>query len=207
VLTRDRIILDLCGGSGSWSQPYRDAEYDVRLVTAPTFDVCRWRSYPDLCEVIASGRVYGVLAAPPCTAFSKANWRIKKRDRNFREGMRCVRACLEIIWAIQEQGASLKFWAIENPIGYLYQFLGYPKFIFQPWQFGETDFRATKRTALWGYFVSPAKTTRKRTIPFISAHAAAGGRLSLNKGWSGTSPADRAKTSEHFARAFFRANR
>lgn len=27
----DKIILDLCGGTGSWSKPYRDAGYDVRV--------------------------------------------------------------------------------------------------------------------------------------------------------------------------------
>ena len=26
------VILDLCGGTGSWSRPYRDAGYDVRIV-------------------------------------------------------------------------------------------------------------------------------------------------------------------------------
>jgi len=26
----DRIILDLCGGTGAWSLPYKEAGYDVR---------------------------------------------------------------------------------------------------------------------------------------------------------------------------------
>lgn len=26
----DKIILDLCGGTGSWSKPYKEAGYDVR---------------------------------------------------------------------------------------------------------------------------------------------------------------------------------
>lgn len=34
-----KIILDLCGGSGSWSKPYKDAGYDVRLITLPEIDV------------------------------------------------------------------------------------------------------------------------------------------------------------------------
>jgi len=29
----ERIILDLCGGTGAWSRPYAEAGYDVRLVT------------------------------------------------------------------------------------------------------------------------------------------------------------------------------
>ena len=34
-----KIILDLCGGTGSWSKPYKEAGYDVRLVTLPGNDV------------------------------------------------------------------------------------------------------------------------------------------------------------------------
>jgi len=30
-----KIILDLCGGTGSWSRPYREAGYEVHLVTLP----------------------------------------------------------------------------------------------------------------------------------------------------------------------------
>lgn len=26
------VILDLCGGTGVWSQPYVDAKYDVRII-------------------------------------------------------------------------------------------------------------------------------------------------------------------------------
>lgn len=51
------IVLDLCGGSGSWSKPYQDAGYDVRIITLPEFDVrtFRWDG----------PQVYGILAAPP----------------------------------------------------------------------------------------------------------------------------------------------
>lgn len=31
------IILDLCGGSGSWSKPYQDADYDLKSITPPAF--------------------------------------------------------------------------------------------------------------------------------------------------------------------------
>ena len=34
-----KIILDLCGGTGSWSKPYRDAGYDVRVITLPCYDL------------------------------------------------------------------------------------------------------------------------------------------------------------------------
>jgi hypothetical protein len=154
--------------------------------------------------IVSMKDIYGVLAAPPCTKFSKAAWNIKKADRDFREGMKCVRACLNIIWEIQENGAPLKFWALENPLGYLYNFLGKPAFYFQPWQFGNTSFLATKRTALWGYFSPPVKTVRKRIVPYIrdpkNTHS-----TNSNPGWQ-VSTEKRAATPLEFAQAFFKAN-
>lgn len=38
-MNSNKIILDLCGGTGSWSKPYKEAGYDVRNITLPEFDV------------------------------------------------------------------------------------------------------------------------------------------------------------------------
>lgn len=57
-----KIILDLCGGTGSWSNPYKEAGYDVQLVSLPNNDVKDF--------VLLGKPVYGILAAPPCTEFS-----------------------------------------------------------------------------------------------------------------------------------------
>lgn len=196
------IILDLCGGTGSWSKPYKDAGYDVRVITLPENDV---RTYEP------PAGVHGVLAAPPCTKFSRAAWQVKKADRDFKEGMECVRACLNIIWKIQENGAPLAFWALENPMGYLYNFLGKPAYYFQPWWFGDESFTRTKRTAIWGYFNQPRRTEYKRNFPYISPHSRPAGDGSLdkerrNEGWGKMSVEERAKTSAEFAQAFFKAN-
>lgn len=207
------VIIDLCGGTGSWSKPYEIAGYTVYNITLPEYDIfkfdinlkqlCFFSSKFDLDIIIPISRIKGVLAAPPCTQFSKANWRAKFVDRDFFEGMKCVRACLEIIWKIQSLGNKLEFWAIENPLGYLYNFLGKPAFYFQPWEFGETDFRSTKRTAIWGYFNQPVKTVKKRTVSFIrDPKIVKHGNLA----WGSRSAADRAKTSSYFAEAFFHAN-
>ena len=53
---KPKIILDLCGGSGSWSRAYVAAGYDVRNITLPAYDVLTYEP-PD--------NVYGILAAPP----------------------------------------------------------------------------------------------------------------------------------------------
>ena len=149
----NKIILDLCGGTGSWSEPYRKAGYDVRLITLPDNDV---RTYQP------PKNVYGILAAPPCTMFSYARTNAKK-PRDLQEGMECVRACLNIIWSIMEvkqetklKKIPLQFWALENPYhGFLKKFLGKPAFTFDPWEFGDGY---QKRTALWGHFNEPIKT-------------------------------------------------
>ena len=32
LFNNDKIILDLCGGTGSWSKPYKENGYDVRVI-------------------------------------------------------------------------------------------------------------------------------------------------------------------------------
>lgn len=196
-----KIILDLCSGTGSWSKPYREAGYDVQLITLPGQDI-RYYKPPK--------NVYGVLAAPPCAKFSRACWSIKKIDRDFKKGMQAVRACMKVIWSIQENGAQLKFWALENPQGYLNRFLGHPAFYFQPWQFGDTSPLRTKRTYLWGYFNRPAKLRRKRNFAFINSRyedIPGSKKLKRNKEFDCMNKIDRARTSKEFAAAFFKANR
>ena len=113
---------------------------------------------------------------------------------------------MDIVWKVQENGAPLAFWALENPMGYLYNFMGKPAFYFQPWQFGQKGFTATKRNAIWGYFNAPVKTVRKRTLPFINSHSKEKGQLLENKGWYSASAEERAITDPGFAKSFFEAN-
>ena len=138
---KPRIILDLCGGTGSWSKPYREAGYDVRLITLPENDVRIWQEYIQL-------QVHGVLAAPPCTYFCvMRNCRGKPSVDQLREGLSVVDACLRIITTVQP-----KWWALENPEGSLKHWIGIPKFKFQPWEYGDPW---TKKTLLWGNFNPP----------------------------------------------------
>lgn len=183
---KDRIILDLCGGTGSWSKPYRDAGYDVRLVTLPEQDV---RNY------VPPENVYGILAAPPCTEFSVAKC---DKPRDFDSGMEIVLACLSLVWKSRKR-KKLAFWALENPRGLLRQFIGKPAFTFEQWEFGD---RGIKPTDLWGYFNGPRKTVQKR--PRGLTQRFPNGRLNAI-GWSGTAK-KRAITPQGFAQAFFEAN-
>ena len=189
-----KIILDLCGGTGSWSRPYKNAGYDVRNITLPDFDV---RTYQP------PENVYGILAAPPCTMFSLARTKANK-PRDLKEGMECVRACLNIIWACREQH-KLAFWALENPMGYLRQFLGNPIYTFDPSQFHE-DYNKT--TDVWGYFKPPKRGKKARyfttddntrQLPDIPADYKKDETMSNLQ-------IRRSITPKGFAEAFFRAN-
>lgn len=218
IPTSQKVILDLCGGTGAWSKPYKDAGYDVRILTLPEYDVQRWREYPEIVDLLKSNTVYGIFAAPPCTMFSLLrNDRISKTPRDFRKGMRTVNACLEIIHEclyhpVYKYQNSLQFWALENPRGHLTRFLGKPAFAFDPCQFGDPY---TKRTCLWGTFNIPTQKPVKpiagnfvrRTTSFkkLKAHQVPEGYQKATK-----IPLDtiiRSITPEGFAKAFFEANK
>ncbi len=135
IKIENKCILDLCGGSGSWSRPYKAAGYDVRLITLPEYDV-RYYSPPK--------NVYGVLAAPPCTEFTPLK---TEQLRDIDKGLEIVYACINIINKCKPQ-----FWAVENPTGKLGEYLGKPRLTFQPWQYGDPW---SKRTDIWGEFNVP----------------------------------------------------
>ena len=123
-----RIILDLCGGTGSWSAPYREAGYDVRII-----DPVRETGDVRLLEKLAEP-VHGILCAPPCTHLSGsgARWWKAKGDAALQEAMSVADACLRVVWA--HRGA-LAWWALENPVGRLSRFLGKPVMTFNPCDF------------------------------------------------------------------------
>lgn len=164
----EKIILDLCGGTGSWSRPYKDSGYDVRVLTLPDFDVEYWQSDREFVELLESNKVYGILAAPPCTMFSIArNDKTAIEPRDLKKGIKTVQACLDIIHTClynpyHVSKNSLQFWALENPqSGYLKRFLGNPPFVFDPSEYGDNH---TKKTAIWGMFNEPKKTTKAITL-------------------------------------------
>jgi len=168
-----KIILDLCGGTGAWSAPYREAGYDVMVITLPDYNILNTEFREDgiffptplkLQRHIHYQEIYGIIAAPPCTMFSFARTNAKTR-RNLREGMEIINACLNLIHEAQYRIVSdqqkyppLKFWALENPYYAMTRwFLGKPAFIFDPWEFGHNY---KKKTALWGHFNEPVKTVK-----------------------------------------------
>lgn len=216
----EKIILDLCGGTGSWSKPYAvRGGYSVYVITLPKYDLfdaiitsenILFSDKDGGVLRIPIAKVYGVLAAPTCTMFSLARTTAKK-PRDFTEGMSLVRKCLEIIWACRaHQSSTLKFWALENPMGYLRQFLGRPPLAFNPNDYGDCY---TKKTDIWGYFNEPKKNPRKLTEDEILRCKVNSRELpelpddyEMPDGWNKTA-ARRSMTSSYFAEAFYAANR
>jgi hypothetical protein len=179
-----KIILDLCGGTGSWSEPYRNSQrYDVRTLDILDGNDIRLFEIPD-------EPVYGILAAPPCTHFasSGARWFEEKGENALLEGLSVVDACIRIIYACRPY-----FWALENPIGRLKLYLGKPRYYFDPCFYGDAY---TKRTCLWGEFNIPKLTP---------VYPSEGSKMHLlppsEDRWK-----KRSATPKGFVRAFFEAN-
>lgn len=193
-MNKDKTILSLCELTGTWSNPYREAGYNViqlDIQVDPGHDV-RLFEYP--------GEVHGIIAQPPCTHFSGsgARWWKAKGDRAVLEGMSVVDACMRII-AITKP----KWWVLENPVGRLKNWLGPYKMTFQPYEYAmfaddpEGD-AYTKRTCLWGAFNEP----EKRPYP---DGPVLGSKMHLIP--PGPKRANlRSQTAQGFARAFAEAN-
>lgn len=135
-------VLSLFDFTGTWSKPYADAGYDVQRVDIKNGD--------DVVMVEDLGYpVRGILAAPPCThlAGSGARWWAEKGDEALRESLALVDAVFRLVWVHRPQ-----WWALENPVGRLTRYLGPPKLMFDPSDYGDPY---TKKTCLWGEFNFP----------------------------------------------------
>jgi hypothetical protein len=188
----ERKILSLCDFTGTWSEPYRAAGYDVIQVDIKAGDDVRLFEYP--------GKVHGILAAPPCTHFagSGARWWEGKGDDAILEGMAIVDACLRFVAVCKPV-----WWVLENPVGRLPRWIGDWRMTFQPWEYATLaddpeDEAYTKRTCLFGEFNEPIKAPHPK------------GAIHGSKMWklppSEERAALRSVTPQGFARAFFKAN-
>ena len=203
-----KCILDLCGGSGAWSKPYREAGYFTQVVDPRSPDLPDGQSYRGtvqefLDELTSEARgagafphFHGVLIAPPCTEFagSGARWWASKPKRLLEEAVAVVRACLKI-----KDLVDPNWWVLENPVGRLNRCLpelGQPILYFNPSDYGDPY---TKRTGLWGKFNEPKKRpveiTHKRGSSPIHRMAPGPERA-----------AKRSLTPPGFAKAFMEAN-
>jgi len=198
-----KLILDLCGGTGSWSKPYAEAGYKVVLIDPMEWSTeipplvhhlqkdVRKVTYEDLEAWAPSAHeVVGILAAPPCTVFANSGARWPRTEAEMLEGISVMDACMRIIGLVKPN-----WWALENPIGKMKKYLGPPKMYFNPCDYGDPY---TKKTCLWGEFTVPVKTP----VP-----ASLGSKMHLNYGGkSAATKRARSATPAGFAKAFFEAN-
>lgn len=215
----NKIILDLCGGTGSWSKPYKDAGYNVRVITMPEYSVLRCEmsdgllmfernDYEDMPPMyIPIKDIYGILAAPPCTMFSMART-VAKTPRDMKTAFKMVHACLEIIWHCQYGGGRLAFWALENPKARLRWFLGVPQLSMNPYDYGD---RVRKPTDIWGNYNLPKKNPVELTPEEKTKFGVHVEKLPLlpegyKYGDSNSRAARRAITPPMWAKAFYKAN-
>lgn len=177
-----KVILSLCDLTGTWSQPYVDAGYDVRRVDL--------QAGVDVRLLCHQGPVHGILAAPPCTMFASSGARWERSEADMKEALAVVDACLRFVATCRP-----RWWALENPIGTLGRWLGEPLHYFNPSDYGDPY---TKRTCLWGQFTIP---------PVTPVHPAEGSKMwSQYGGRSMRTKNARSATPDGFARAFFLAN-
>ena len=189
LLNSEKLILSLCDYSGNWPLYYKEAGYDVRTFDIKTTGDIRLLEFIDK-------PVYGILAAPPCTAFSVSGaqyWPKKDLNGETLDALSIVDACLRIILV-----ANPVFWALENPVGRLKRYIGPEKFKFNPCDFGDPY---TKKTLLWGKFNNPIKNPVE---PIRSCDA--GSWLMKLGGKSERTKTLRSITPLGFAKAFYEAN-
>lgn len=162
------IILSLFDYTGNWSRPYRENGYEViQIDIQHGTDILTW-NYKE----IERERVYGILAAVPCTDFAISGARHfarKDADGTTEKSKALVYKTLEII-----NYFSPVFWVVENPMSRIHKCcpeLGEVKFKFNPCDFAgygateeeQNEQRYNKATWLWGNFNPPEKNRLEPT--------------------------------------------
>jgi len=135
-------------------------------------------------------KAHGILCAPPCTVFANSGARWKRSEEDMLKGLSVMDACLRICTI-----CAPEFWALENPVGKMRKYLGDPRLIFQPCDYGDPY---TKRTLLWGRFNLPRRHQVEPTEG-SKMHRMYGGKSDKTKTL-------RSQTPQGFAGAFFEAN-
>jgi hypothetical protein len=210
-----RFILSLCDFSGSWSQPYVDAGYEVIRIDSghPS-----GFSFPDPAnlnlihvgmDLLSHSFIWdldyppwGVLAAPPCTCLTRAaacRWPKQDAEGRTARDLQLFKVC----WAMAQRATG--WWALENPPGRhrkLMPELPAPAWQFQPWQYGDPW---TKQTYIWGTAKKPEvvdKVVEPATTKRIPSGRLQGPISRMSSSWK----RQRAQTPAGFAQAFFKAN-
>ncbi len=200
------MLLSIYDYTGNWARPYIDAGWRVVLWDEKVEgDILQgFTGLHMMIDQENNGKIDGLLAAPPCTAFSAsgARWWKEKDIKgsgqdpfdSFTEHMTALTLIvLELVHLFHP-----RFWALENPVGRIEKLVPeispYRKMSFDPCDYGDPY---TKKTILWGSFngnlkKSPVEPREGSKMHKLSASA---NRAAL-----------RSATPHGFAKAFFEAN-
>jgi hypothetical protein len=214
MITNKNIILSIYDHSGIWSDPWKQAGYEVIR-----FDYQNDGLDVRLLEYNHSWnkRIYGILAAPPCTKFagSGARWRKVEKGlpsingfhtNKYDEIIQDSLSLVDLVFRMRHL-YNPEFWTIENPIGSLRRWIGKPLMSFNPNEYAgwleDPDLcyneSYTKRTLLWGHFSPPQKKSVD-PVQGSKMHKNYGGKSEKTKN-------ARSITPMGFARAFYEANK
>jgi hypothetical protein len=203
-----KTCLDLFSGLGGFSSAFRESEdWDVVEVDIEE------RFDPDICANILDLRhddlpdADVVLASPPCKDFSIAASRYEKivdgepKTDSAKESVLLVYHTLGLIKAI-----SSDYWFLENPRGYLRQFIGEPTGWVAYCQYGRDHMKPTE---LWGEH--PQSFNYRHCQPENDCHqyntdwAQGGdGNMSTNPAFP-DDPAERAKVPQELSECILEA--
>jgi hypothetical protein len=203
------IVISLCDYSGVWSEPYRNAGYEVYQIdlklggdailfpSAMSSAARLPRQFADIGEFI--GKVYAVLAAPVCTVFSGSGAKHPRSDDDIRAGLSLVDACYRIATVTE-----CDVFALEQPVGKTRKWIGEPIYRFHPYQFAgladnPSEEAYTKRTCLFGWFNTQLAESPVDPVDGSKLWRQYGGKSERTKEM-------RSITPQGFARAFYNAN-
>jgi len=197
-----KTILSLFDYSGTWSEPYREAGYKVLqydLKFGPGNDILTLDF-----NQFKNQNVVGILAAPPCTHFTKAsslNWAFYDKAGLTNISIELVKRVLYAVKLLYP-----KFWAIENPPGRIEKLIPEMRNLkllsFYPYEFGTPTYKLTNlygnfNPFLFRNFVKPIYKIKagKNELDFLKLHKPGYCRGSR-----------RSVTPTGFAQSFFNSN-
>lgn len=210
-----KLIVSLYDYTTAWARPYIDNGYPV-ICWDKQVEGDILEGFTRLCHLIEETGypVYGLLAAPPCTDFTKSgarHWAKKDSPTTAFDVWDCQTEHSEALVSIVLHFVDLfkpKFWAMENPPGRLERLIPdlkpYRSYSFHPYHFGDPY---SKETILWGRFntalvrtpVEPVWMTTSTGKRFAPLFWHTGGNTKNRQNL-------RSVTPKGFAQAFYNAN-
>jgi site-specific DNA-cytosine methylase len=158
------LCLDLCSGTGGFSQAFLNAGWDViridnneRFKNVPNTIIADVCDIPNVLKIISNRKVNVILVSPPCERFSLMGGSWPKEGIG--KAMAIVGACLDLVVALKPD-----YWVLENPKARLRWFLGKPKTTIRQKDYGGL---LPKPTDLWGNVCLPML---QRTTPPMKGH-------------------------------------